>query len=390
MSCFFSGLQICPSLCNPRRFNLQEGRQSGDAEWVESRGEGGVGCSSQVTNATVWSSSQPSCPLIGAPMGVLRDGDVLALSIGATVADKDERVRAKVSVGGVTVSEVVGYRVVCAAAVSGRRGILLDSRSFALHDGNAASAVIEWVANLTDGAIVAFAGTGWGTEVSADEFVSVWADITRMLVSNGVTGNATEVATSDSTVEDGFSWTLVGQKGAGGQQKWARCKRGNSSKSTHCALYLELVMSASPLLFQKDAVGASAGTPAQVELKDRLCVTPLRSVMPSATPTATAAAESGASSSSTPESQKSILFSDASGVRGTCFRSDEPVVAIGPDVDLVKCKGWTSVIQTPAASRNEGDEPITAPQVAWRAVTKSAAVGRWHGDTESFDDTVVG
>lgn len=364
---------------------IQEGRQSGDAEWIASRGEDGSPSPPKPLTdiSSPLPAERPPCPLVGAPVGISGEGDALTVSVAAIVADAARGSIASILLGGVLVCRAQGRRVLCAAAVSGLRGSLVDSSEFELRDEKSCSAVTAWVGNLPDDVVVVLAATdvipgGSGGTVGSSQ----WAKTVDMLMCRDRSCDVEGKASSDRGRGDGSSWTLVGWKGQVAQP-WTRCQHGAARKGTRCALHLELVF---PQSATKGAAGAESPKPAYVELKDRLCVTPLMSI----------ASPAGRSMEDDTTGFVTLAMEGAPnpGLRGACVRANEPLVAIGPEVELVHGKGWTTVLRVPGGSESlvpgQGAGAVPAGPSPWRVVTVSAAIGGWHDDTEGFDDLSIG
>lgn len=365
-------------------FRVQEGRQTGDAAWIAARGENGGGYSSRDSVAVISTSSRKAAsPLIGCPLGHVQEGGALALSLAAIVADTGRGVGASISVGGVLVSKAQGSRVVCAAVVSGNRGILLDSRCFFLREGNEAGEISAWVAEIPEDSVVVFAGTDWINENSRDGASIHWANAVRMLVS----GNSGLPKAAENSAQEGPSWVLVGWKGRA-RQEWTRRENSSAGRGTRCGLYLELVKPGP----QREDMESPAPKLTHVKLENKICLTPLRSVTSEASPLAEDA--SHVESGELPVQVASFLEEEAPfRVSGACFRPQQPVVAVGPEVDLAHREGWTTMFRVPAeghAASAAGKEGTREFFSSWRAAMVSSAVGGWHGDTETFDDTAVG
>lgn len=373
---------------------VQEGRQSGDAEWVASRGEGSSLSASPGSDHLSSSSSPIPSPLIGAPLGVLQPRGGLALTIAAVVGEAG-RGGASVLVGGATVSQADGRQTLCIAAVSGTTGMLLDSRGFTLRDSKDSSdSVVTWLAELPDGVIVAVAASGVPT--GGDSSHKGLEQAIRVLVGDSTDqSKSEELLTSQDIGGGNSSWTLVGWKGPG-EQKWARRQHGSASdgKKSRCELFVELIvppLKPPPAIADDEAIDRLSNL-TQIELKNRLCVNPLRSIQGLAE--TSGAAIPSLRGSTTPPASVVAEEEPSFPARGVCFKDGEPTVIVGPSVELVDCKGWTTVLQAPAeregsrVGEGAGDSP--RDPLAWRVTSVSAAVGGWHDDTESFDDAVVG
>ncbi|CAM9150392.1 unnamed protein product [Scytosiphon promiscuus] len=370
-----------------------EGRQSGDAEWVASRGEDGGGAGggtgALATNAQEAASLKPpaTSPLVGVPVGVPQSGGGgLAICVAAVVERSGD---ASVLVGGAAVCRLAGRgrAALCAAAVSSATGVLLDAKTFVLGDGQgddssaAAAAVTDWLTGLPDGAVVAVAaggGGGGGGSSGGGELGAMDAGLAEAMAklvgdgssssSNGAEGEATQAGSAPT---GGF--TLVGFKSAG-PQNWARRQHRatQQDKGGRCAVYAELVLPPPP------AAAGHVDTPrARMELRDKLALCPLRSV-PS---------DDDASSAAT------VALSAPA--RGLCSREGEPTVSVGPGLDLVDCPGWTTTVLeaaggVTASGKGEEEVPPSIDSVAWRVATVHPAVGGTHEDTEEFDDSPVG
>lgn len=397
-----SSLKLPP----PLRVNLKEGRLSGDAEWVASRGEGG-------DLSPPRASAMTPCAMIGAPLVVLHSGGGLSLSIAAVLADGN-RAGASVLVGGAAIGQADGRRVLCAGAVSGATGTLLDSRVFVNGAGGedgatSSSAVVAWLGSQPGDVVIAMAASGWAT--ATDETVDSGFEeaLRALLIGGDGSGDLSDGGKSQASpaASNGDSWTLLGWKGAVGQ-KWTRrqyvASAGNK-KGARCATYLELFLpptNPSTTASSADTCG-SAPEPVPVELKDRLCLTPLCSTRdPAVTPPPPPQADEstrpslrGSVKPSTAPYTAVVEDGPAFPTRGVCFRDGEPAVSVGPDIDLVDCKGWTTVLKGRAVGSGVSGgggkvEPRSAEVAAWRVTTVSAAVGGWHDDTEKFDDAAFG
>lgn len=290
-------------------------------------------------------------------MGALQQGGSLALCVAAVVEGSGD---ASVLVGGKVVNRLSGKGkgALCAAVVSATTGVVLDARTFSLGSAADSSEMAEWFADLPDRSVIVVAAGGRGGKTGVPD--RRFAKIMNELVGD-------EEASEDRRAT---SWTLLGWKGAGTQQ-WARRQDRTSGK--RCALYVELLLSPPQSRTDDNAVGTRPAF-TQVEFKDKICVCPLMSL----------------------QSQTTVLPDDAtSPARGICYRDGEPTELVGPNVDLVDCVGWTTMLQTRRAYENTAEsggenklEELVA--TAWTVTTVSPALGGWHDDTERFDDGAVG
>lgn len=380
----------------------QEGRQSGDAEWIASRGEDGDESSGPDRNAPADKSH--SCPMIGAPLGVLQQpGGGLSLSVAAVLSDDGGRAGGSVLVGGANVCRAKGRRVLCATAVSASTGVLVDSRVFFGGVGgptSASDAVVAWLSRLPDSVVIAVAASGWATAIDSAHEKSGFEAAMNALVGGGNSGDGSPAAGGQGK---GGSWTLLGWKGMG-SHKWARRQyrdgnTGNESGS-RCASYVELFFCRPlPENAAAENTAGAAPKPTRVELQDKLCVTPLSSWQapqalqaPQAeevTPSLCGSVKTVAPVASAPAVAAAAVHESNAccfPVRGICFREGEPVVSVGPTVELVECKGWSTVLEACSA----GSEDSVVDVGAWRLTTVSAAFGGCHDDTERFDDAAFG
>lgn len=294
---------------------------------------------------------------------MLQPGGGTALCVAAAVERSGD---ASVLVGGATVSRLSGRGrgALCAAAVSAATGILLASKTFVLCDRADSAEVTAWLAGLPEGTVVAAAGGGSGGGGSENDS-KLDAGLAEALA--GLAGgDAGPNAAGESTPGDAESkvFALVGWKGAG-RRDWARRQhRAAGDGGGRCALYTELLLPPRVLTTDPTAVVG----PTQVELKDKLCLCPLRSAAPG---------------------DEALALAPA---RGFCRRAGEPMVSVGPAVDLVDCPGWTTTLQAPqdvAATDGVESEPA-CPPAAWMVTSVYPAVGEAHEDTEEFDDGPVG
>lgn len=273
-----------------------------------------------------------------------------------------------------------GLAALCAAAVSPDTGTLLDAKTFVLGDGRvggdgsstaAAAVVVDWLAGLPDGAMVAVAAGGGGTQNGAYSPDAGLADAMAKLVGSDSHSSSPDAAEGKETTADSVptrGWfTLVGSKGSG-PQKWARRQHGSTQENGGgCAVYAELVL--------PTAAPGVSNTETEIKLRNKLALCPLRSV-----PGGDGAEAAAAAMLSAP-------------VRGVCRREGEPTVSVGPALDLVDCPGWTTTVlkgsEKETGSDHVGGKASSIP-VAWRAATVYPAVGGTHEDTEEFDDGPVG
>eukprot|EP00903_Cladosiphon_okamuranus_P017573 g16186.t1 len=318
----------------------KEGRQTGDMEWIASRGEGGCASSSTGFRPATSSNSQTASSLVGAPLGVLQPGGANALCVAAVVESSGG---ASVLVGGATVSRLSGRgrRALCAAAVSSATGILLAAKTFVLGDPTESTEVTTWLTGLPEGTVVAIAAGGG--RPANDSTLDAG-------LGEALAGLAGDVG-PDAVKSEVFA--LVGWKGAG-QREWARRQHRASGVGGggRCALYAELLLPPPPGLAAADQAAGSK----QVELQDKLCLCPLRSAPADET---------------------------LAPARGVCGRVGEPTVSVGPTVDLVDCPGWTTTLQAPL-------DVAVRPPAAWMVTAVYPAVGSMHDDTEEFDNAPVG
>lgn len=347
----------------------QEGRQSGDAEWIASRGEGGgLSASTGPAQTTSSSEAQAASRLVGVPLGVFQPGGSLALCVAAVVERSGD---ASVLVGGATVCRLSarGRGALCAAAVSATTGVLRAAKTFVLCGPGESAEVVNWLADLPDGTVVAIAAGGGNKKDGALD--AGLAEAVAGLV--GHDADPDIESTNSSTPEEGNKsaavFTLVGWKGKGdGPWEWARRQHQNTAGGNgdggRCALYTELLLT--PPLLAADHVA----TPKLVELKDKLCLCPLRSVP-------------GDDSVQTPPAP----------ARGVCRRTGEPTVSVGPAIDLVDCPGWTTILQAPeekATAPDGTEKKDPQPHAAWTVTAVYPAVGASHEDTDEFDDSPAG
>lgn len=357
----------------------QEGRQSGDAEWIASRGEGG-GPAGAAGGSPRAATAAAASPFTGVPMASLQPGGGLALCVAAVVERSGD---ASVLVGGATVCRLSGggrgHRgAVCVAAVSATTGVLLGANTFVI-GSEADSTAAAWLDGLPDGTVVAVAAAAGG---QPKEQAGLGAGLTEAMLTKlfGKGSPDTDADDGKSKPPDDESTptaiAVVGlKKGPTGARRWARRQhRGEDGGGGRCALYAEI-------LLPPPASGRAAAV--QVELQDKLSLCPLRSLP----------AEDDAAAATTTPSAAAVSAS----ARGTCRRAGEPTVLVGPAVDLVDCPGWTTVLQVPgdmagAASADdaEKEEVSAVPPVGWVVTTVHPAVGGTHEDTEEFDDGPVG
>lgn len=262
-----------------------------------------------------------------------------------------------------------GRGALCAAAVSAATGVLRAAKTFVLCGPSNSAEVGTWLADLPDGTVVAIAASG-RTEKDGVLDAGLAEAMTGLVRHDA----DKDVKSTKSSTPEGSSksnvFTLVGWKGKGdGPREWARrqhrSKAGGDGDGGRCALYTELLFTPPPVATDR------VTTPKLVELKDKLCLCPLRS-LPGDDPTHTLPAPT----------------------RGVCRRAGEPTVSVGPAVDLVDCPGWTTVLQAPpeeeatAADGTEKKDPH--PPAAWMVTAVYPVVGASHEDTEEFDDGPVG
>lgn len=362
-------------------FGWQEGRKAGDTEWIAARGEdGGASAPAGTEDGNVSSTQTPSA-LIGAPLGVLHPGVGLTLCVAAVVERTGD---ASVLVGGATACQVSGRGRggLCAAAVSASTGVLLDARAFLLRADSDSSTITAWLAELADGVVVAIAATG-PTLSSAHLGAKLTEEICKLV------GDASADSEGRPAFEGGDStaWTLTGWKGTDRQQ-WSRRQHLSGGEHKRCALYAELLLP--PRSLPTDQARDTSKS-AYVELKDKLCRCPLRSMQyqaPALVETASLRGSASPVPATTMDPDMSLP------ARGTCYREGEPTVSIGPTVELVDSVGWTTVLQGPArgesADATGRDQVIFSAPVAWRLTSVSPTVGGWHDDTTGFDDGAVG
>lgn len=236
------------------------------------------------------------------------------------------------------------------------------------------------MADLPNGTIVAIAANAGGGNEENGLLDAELAGAVAGLVGHEGLGPDIDASTSAEEASKSKVFTLVGWKGKGdGPREWARRQNrcpaegdDDDDGSGRCALYAELVLTPPPLAAEDRVVAA----PKLVELKDKLCLCPLRSVPGDDDPT----------------HQSPVLPA-----RGVCRRTGEPTVSVGPAVDLVDCPGWTTVLQAPSEEEKEvatGTDGVEKkdpqPPAAWMVTTVYPAVGSSHEDTEEFDDGPVG
>ncbi|CAM9281638.1 unnamed protein product [Ectocarpus sp. 8 AP-2014] len=302
----------------------KEGRQSGDAEWIASRGEGGgpAGAAGGSPRAAAAAAAAAASPFTGVPMAVLQPGGGLALCVAAVVERSGD---ASVLVGGATVCRLSGGgRVyggaVCVAAVSATTGVLLGANTFVL-GSEADSAAAAWLDGLPDGAVVAVAAATGGQR---KDQAGLGPGLTEAMLTQlfGEGSPDTDDADGKSKPPDDDSTptaiAVVGlKKGPTGARRWARRQhRSEDGGGGRCALYAEI-------LLPPPASGRAAAV--QVELQDKLSLCPLRSLP----------AEGDAAAATTTPSAAAVSAS----ARGTCRRAGEPTVSVGPAVDLIV--GWS-------------------------------------------------
>eukprot|EP00752_Nemacystus_decipiens_P003103 g2874.t1 len=341
----------------------KEGRQSGDAEWVASRGEDGSASALPGPARSTSSNSQTTgSPLVGAPLGVLQapaggGASANALCVAAVVERSGD---ASVLVGGATASRLSGRGrgALCAVAVSSASGILLAAKTFVLGGEGSSAEVTAWLAGLPEGTVVAIAAGGGGPE-NGPALDAGLAEALAGLAEDVVPDAAATESTPGNTKSRAFA--LVGWKGPG-RREWARRQHrasgpdsGGGGGGGRTALYAELLLAPPDLTADQAAI-----SPKQVELQDKLCVCPLRSAPGDET------------------------LAPAAPARGFCRREGEPTVSVGPAVDLVDCPGWTTTLQAPLESN------AVSPPAAWMVTSVIPAVGETHEDTEEFDDGPVG
>lgn len=336
-------------------FCWQEGRQSGDAEWVASRGEDGSASASTGPRQATSSTSQTASRLVGAPLGVLQPGGGNSLCVAAVVERSGD---SSVLVGGATVSRLSGRGrgALCAAAVSAATGILLAAKTFVLCGQADSAEVTAWLAGLPEGTVVAIAAGGGGPQNDSTLDAGLAEGLAGLARDVGPDG--ARESTSGETKSKVFA--LVGWKGAG-QREWARRQhRTAGDGGGRRALYAEL------LLAPPDLTADHVASPKQVELQDKLCLCPLRSAPGDET---------------------------IGPARGFCRRAGEPTVSVGPTIDLVDCPGWTTTLQAPqdvAATDGGAEKESACPPAAWMVTAVYPAEGETHEDTEEFDDGPVG
>lgn len=344
---------------------------------MASRGEGGTSAGTDRETPPMF---QATSSLVGVPMGVLQQRGGLAFCVAAVVERAGD---VSVLVGGATVCQLSGKAcgAVCAAAVSAETGVLVDARAFLLRNEANSLVITEWLDDLPDGVVVVVAAGGAANTATCLD--PVLAEAMAKLVCNGHSD-----AEQSAKPQPGKStaWSLLGWKG-NGNQHWARCQRGSSGSGKRCALYAELLLTLPHVA--KDRASGTGPEPAQIELKDKLCLCPLNSLQ----------SQTEAASGDSPSLRCTELPASAASVgvatglpgRGQCFREGELAVSVGPTIDVVDCVGWTTVLLTPEDCANadvaiSGEEKVAA----WAVAAVSAAVGGWHEDTMGFDDGVVG
>ena len=308
-------------------------------------------------------------PLIGVHMGVLQPGGGLALCVAAV---EERNGDASVLVGGATVCRLSGggRGALCAAAVSATGGVLIDARTFPLCIDTDCAAISAWVSNLPDGTVVVIAAGG-GSNTAASLGDGLAKEMTKLVYGDRSDANGSETA----GIGKSKKFALLGWKGIG-SPKWARRQDQGSGNGRLFALYADLLFSSHSASVNR------APEPRQVELKDKMCLHPLRSHHGLATASPREAPPLGGDGGV------------ALPVRGICYRAGEPTVSVGPIVDLVDCAGWTTVLQAPEATADanvfdaEGDN--ASPTSAWMVTVAHPAAGGWHDDTIAFDDGAVG
>lgn len=304
---------------------------------------------------------------------------------------------ASVIVGGATACRASGRGgrggALCAAAVSASTGVLLDARAFLIRaDGDLSSAVTAWLADLADGTVVAIAVAAGAALSSAHLGAGLTEAISKLV--GGAGKDSERLPTSSGDVESTTAWALVGWKGAA-EQEWASRQHVSGGDRNRCGVYAELLLP--PRSIPADqAPDTTANRSAPVELKDKLCRIPLRSMRKAQAPAAPAPVETPSlrGSAVSPALATATDADIALSARGICYREGEPTVSIGPTVDLVDAVGWTTVLQGPArdgsADATGGDREIVSAPASWRVTSVSPAFGGWHDDTEGFDDGAVG
>lgn len=366
-------LTLVPYRCRTFNFLLltfprQEARQSGDAAWAASRGEGGDGSASTGSGKRAQSKSVAS-PLIGVPLGVSQPRVGLALCVAAV---EERNGDASVLVGGATVCQLSGdgRGALCAAAVSATAGVLVDARTFPLRFETDCAAIVAWVSGLPDAVVVVIAAGG-GSNAAASLGAGLGEEMAKLVYDDGSYAKGGETA----GVGKSSRFALVGWKGAG-SPKWARRQDQDSGEGRRFALYADL------LFIPPSASANRAPEPRQVELKDKMCLSSLRSYHGQATASPREAPPLGG--------DEGIALP----VRGICYSAGEPTVSVGPVIDLIDCAGWTTVLQAPEATADanvlDAEGNNVSPTSAWVVTTAHPAVGGWHDDTVAFDDGAVG
>ena len=359
----------------------QEGRISGDAEWIASRGEDGASTPSETPS----NFSQVKSSLVGAPLGQLQPGGGLGLCVAAVVEGPME---ASVLVGGVTVCRLSGNTqgALCAGAVCSMTGLLLDARTFSMQNSEETSTLTaelpEWLDDLPDDVVVAVACSSGKASGSTAALAEELEGTLKKVVHGSHANAAGNSAAREGKVVTGYGWTLVGWKGAD-VPEWARRQEHPAGCGKRSALYVELLFSPPALPSGESSTPAApAFEERKVELENKMCLTPLRSLP--------AQAEAGAEASAPAFPPEAIKFP----ARGMCHRAGEPTVSIGPIVDLVDCPGWTTVLSAPkdrleADMAGEGGGKAS-PSAVWRVTTVAPAVGAWRPHTKPFDGTADG
>lgn len=305
-------------------------------------------------------------PLIGVPLGVLQPGVGLALCVAAV---EERNGDASVLVGGATVCGLSGggRGVLCAAAVSATAGVLVDARTFPLCVETDCAAIVAWVSGLSDGVVVVIAAGG-GSNAAASLGAGLEQEMAKLVYDGGSYAKGSETGGGGKSTK----FALIGWKGAG-LPKWARRQDQGSGEGRRFALYADL------LFIPPSTSSNRAPEPRQVELKGKMCLSPLRSYHGQATASPKEAPPLGG--------DEGVVLP----VRGICYCAGEPTVSVGPVVDLIDCAGWTTVLQATAdatVSDTEGNKP--SPTSAWVVTIAHPAAGGWHDDTVAFDDGAVG
>lgn len=308
-------------------------------------------------------------PLIGVSLGVLQPGGGLALCVAAV---EERNGDASVLVGGATVCRLSGggRGALCAAAVSATAGVLVDARTFPLCIETDCAAIAAWVSDLPDGVVVVIAAGG-ASNAAASLGAGLAEEMAKLVYDDRSDAQRSETAGGDKSTK----FALVGWKGVG-SPKWTRRQDQGSGNGRCFALYADLVFS------PPSASVNPSPEPRQVELKNKMCLCPLRS-------------HHGQAAASPREALP--LGGDggfALPVRGICYRAGEPTVSVGPVVDLVECAGWTTVLQAPEATADanvsDAEGGDASPTSAWMVAVAHPAAGGWHDDTVAFDDGAVG